>query len=246
MKKTLITAAAIAGFLAGPAVAADLGRPVRPAYVPRAVVPPVAFYNWNGCYVGGNGGGIWAHTRFEDPFGRFGDFGSPTVSGGLGGFQAGCNLQTGSWVVGIQGDWDWTNARDSNINAVFPLVTHESHLKSLASITTRGGYAWDRYLLYVKGGGAWLEHDLDITFRNVGLGTVSNTRRGWTIGVGAEYALTDWLTGFVEWDYYNFRRNTDNFACVGCGFNSFDVRTDVNVVKAGLNLKFGPTRWGFY
>jgi opacity protein-like surface antigen len=45
--------------------------------------------------------------------------------------------------------------------------------------------------------------------------TVSETRNGWTIGVGGEYAFLDWLTGFIEYDYYGFRdnNNTVGFTC---------------------------------
>jgi outer membrane immunogenic protein len=243
MKKLLLTASAIAAFFAAPALAADLGRP-RPVYVPPVVVP-IALYNWTGCYIGGNGGGVWAHTDLSDPFGILGDFGSQTASGGLGGFQGGCNYQIGHWVVGLQGDWDWASANNSNANPVFPFVTHQSNIKSLASLTTRAGYAWDRFLLYAKGGGAWLQHDNNLQLNGTTITTVSATREGWTVGIGGEYAFLDWLTGFIEYDYYNFRRNTDNFVCAGCGLpiTSLDVRTDVNVVKAGLNFKFGPTRW---
>ena len=74
-----------------------------------------------------------------------------TASGGLGGVQAGCNYQVGRWVLGAQGDWDWTSATASTANPAFPLFTDQSDTKSLASLTLRTGYAgWDRFLLYVK------------------------------------------------------------------------------------------------
>ena len=78
--------------------------------------------------------------------------------------------------------------------------------------------------------------------------TASETRDGWTIGVGGEYAFLDWLTGFVEYDYYRFRNSTNSFTCFTCGFVvptvPVNVTTDINVIKAGLNIKFGPgMRW---
>jgi outer membrane immunogenic protein len=114
----------------------------------------------------------------------------------------------------------------------------------------RTGYAWDRFLLYVKGGGAWLRTDFGLQ-TPAALFTVSETRRGWTIGVGGEYAFLDWLTGFIEYDYYGFRdNNAVAFACgAACPITTVatfpvDITTNVSVVKAGLNLKFGPnTRW---
>jgi outer membrane immunogenic protein len=76
--------------------------------------------------------------------------------------------------------------------------------------------------------------------------SVSETRSGWTVGVGGEYAFLDWLTGFIEYDHYGFR--DDNGVSFGCGALCpigtvaafpINIRTDVDIVKAGLNLKFG-------
>jgi len=56
----------------------------------------------------------------------------------------------------------------------------------------------------------------------------------------------DWLTGFVEYDYYNFRNSATTFVCTTCGFPIATTTIpvgNVNVIKAGLNLKFGPNKW---
>ena len=241
MKRLLLAAAVIS--LSGAASAADLRARARPVYTPAA--PVMAFYNWTGCYVGGNGGGFWARRDWSDRVFGFGDFGDQTASGGLGGFQGGCNYQMGPWVLGIQGDWDWISASDSRVNGVFPFFTDHSDTKSLASVTGRGGYAWDRFLLYVKGGGAWLRTDFSLQTAGA-VFSVSETRSGWTVGVGGEYAFLDWLTGFIEYDHYGFRDNDGvGFACgFACPIRTvtafpIDIRTDIDVVKAGLNLKFG-------
>ena len=246
IKRVLLAAAVMCASLSAVASAADLRPRARPAYTPAAV----AFYNWTGCYVGGNGGGFWARRDWSDQVFGFGDFGNHTASGGLGGVQGGCNYQIGPWVLGIQGDWDWVSASDSNANLVFPFFTDHSDTKSLASVTGRVGYAWDRFLLYVKGGGAWLRTDFSLQTAGA-VFSVSDTRSGWTVGVGGEYAFLNWLTGFVEYDHYGFGDNDGvgfacGFACPAVGFGGFpvDMRTDVDVVKAGLNLKFSPfARW---
>jgi outer membrane immunogenic protein len=247
MKKLLLAAAVLTASISGPALAADLGRPAPSrAYV----APVVAFYNWTGCYVGGNGGGFWARRDWSDPFFGRGDFGDQTASGGLGGVQVGCNYQVAQWVFGVQGDWDWISASDSSANIAFPLFTDHSDTKSLASVTGRVGYAWGRFLLYGKGGGAWLRTDFSLQTAGA-VFSVSETRSGWTAGVGGEYAFLDWLTGFVEYDHYGFRDdNGVGFACgVTCPIRTVtafpvDITTNVDVVKAGLNLKFGPyARW---
>ena len=112
LKKFLLAVTAFTT-IEGSALAADLAvrRPPPPAYVQPVVVP---LYTWTGCYVGGNAGGLWARTEWNDSV--FGDFGTGTASGGLGGLQGGCNYQTGAWVFGIQGDYDWTSATNDTTN----------------------------------------------------------------------------------------------------------------------------------
>ena len=68
----------------------------------------------------------------------------------------------------------------------------------------------------------------------------------WTVGVGGEYAFLDWLTGFVEYDFYDFGTRTNTFATctvAACGAVTFpvDIKEHKNVFKVGLNFKFGPT-----
>jgi outer membrane immunogenic protein len=63
MKKLLLAGTALAALAAGSANAADLARPV-PVY--RAPPPVVSYFTWTGCYVGGNGGGLWARKDWSN------------------------------------------------------------------------------------------------------------------------------------------------------------------------------------
>jgi outer membrane immunogenic protein len=244
MKKVLLATVALTALIAAPAMAADLARPVYKAAPP----PPVYAYSWTGCYIGGNGGGMWVRKEysltqlvgFTVPSTNFG---SHDASSGIGGVQAGCNYQfAGGWVIGIQGDYDWARANGSHVDPFGFATTLTSRTKSLASVTGRVGYAWDRFLGYVKGGGAWEKDDYTWDVSSLVPGIIlgaSETRGGWTVGVGGEYAFTDWLTGFVEYDYYDFGTRNIAFGLAPVTVANFDIKERKSVAKVGLNFKFG-------
>ncbi len=238
----------------GAASAADMPAKARPIPV------PVPVFTWTGCFVGGHVGGLWADKRWNvapgDPsIGVAGiavgtPFGSHTADSWLGGVQGGCDYQfAGSnWVIGFQGDYAWSDATGGSIDAVnnaFFAATawrDESRVEALASITGRVGYAWDRFLGYVRGGYAW-ERDRYriINPANVVSATAGETRGGWTVGIGGEYAFTNNISAFLEYNYYDFgtRRNTflTSNATV---FDVADIRETKGVVKAGINFRWGP------
>ena len=240
MKKFLLGSAALASLIAAPAMAADLPVKYRPP-------PPVYVFSWTGCYVGGNIGGLWVN---KDVTGPFGGTVSADGSSWAAGVQGGCNYQfAGGWVVGIQGDYDWANAGFSRDTSGFFFnnpSTIDFRVRSVASLTGRVGYAWDRFLGYVKGGGAWERDELTVDFFNTGvIASRSETRSGWTIGFGGEYAFTNSITGFVEYDYYNFGNRSNDVVCGlnACFANTFDLPISVketkSVFKVGLNYLFG-------
>ena len=132
--------------------------------------------------------------------------GGHDVNSWLGGVQAGCDYQfAGGFVIGIQGDYALPDAEGSHDSALEFGVAYHSKVKSLASVTGRIGYAWDRFLGYIRGGGAWERDEYWATTIILGTAyTARETRSGWTVGVGGEYAFTNFLSGFVEYGYYDF------------------------------------------
>ena len=89
----------------------------------------------------------------------------------------------------------------------------------LASVTGRIGYAWDRFLGYVKLGGAFQRSTYSLLVAGLTGATASETRFGWTAGIGGEYAFLDWLTVFVEYDYYDFGTKTSALQHVPTAMN---------------------------
>jgi outer membrane immunogenic protein len=242
MKKIVLTGFALM-LIASPAMAADL-RVRQPVYKAPPPPPPV-YFTWTGCYIGGHVGGVWTRKEWSvrDPGNAFFGLsdGTHDADGWLGGVQAGCDYQfAGGFVIGIAGDYAWANADGSNASLLFAPVVNHSKVKSLASVTGRIGYAWDRFLGYVKGGGAWERDEHDFT-DGVISGSVSASRSGWTIGVGGEYAFTNYLTGFIEYNYYDFGSRDFTFVGNGAPF-VYGIDETKSVLKAGLNFRLGG--WG--
>ena len=142
--------------LAGvPAVAADLEpSPVRaPAPMPGIAT----VYSWTGLYLGVHGGGGWSKWNGMDPTDRASGWSAANGSGAVAGGQVGGNYQIGSVVLGLEGTYAWSDIKvDAGGpfagGAGFTLTVKNDYV---ATIAGRLGYAFDRVLVYGKGGAAF-------------------------------------------------------------------------------------------
>ena len=92
----------------------------------------------------------------------------------------------------------------------------------------------------MKGGAAW-EHDkFEIASPVLAL-SVSNTRSGWTVGIGGEFAFTNFVSAFIEYNYYDFGSKDHTFPFPGEPVVAAIEETK-SVLKGGLNIRFGG--WG--
>ncbi len=209
--------------------------PVFKAPVAPAVVAP-----WTGFFVGGHiGYGNGTKTFINDfpvPDGIIDA--NPAVSGWLGGFQVGYNYQINWLVLGVEGDFTW-----AGVNSRFSCFTFEvcSAAPEWFSTTTgRVGAALGPALFYVTGGLAWV-HD---SYTNIAAGDLfvaSETRPGWTVGLGAEYLFMPNWSLKVEYDHMNFGSRSIIFDDGEGNFFTERIKQNVNLVKAGVNYKFGGT-----
>jgi opacity protein-like surface antigen len=236
----------------------NASSPAMPIKAPvSAASAPVAM-NWTGFYVGGHLGGGWSDDRWSDPFpstpGLKGStnvagFGDVTrATGPLGGGQIGANWQTGSWALGVQADA--SAAKIIGQNSCFTSlggVLCGRTINAIGTLTGRVGYAWDRSLAYVKGGGAWTDTTYSV-FGNtdalaLGSGSTTLTTGGWTIGAGAEYAITNHWTTSAEYDHIGLPSTAVSFPTVAViNANSIAVKQSADLFKLGVNYKFdfGP------
>ena len=153
--RTLIAAAALALAAGGQALAADLPPPAAPPpRAPAAYLPPPPLFTWTGIYVGINGGYGFGTSTWSDTAAASGNF---NANGFLVGGQLGGNYQFGQFVIGLEGDGDWTNIKGvSSTTAPCGIVlTCVTANDWLATVRGRAGYAWDRILFYGTGGAAF-------------------------------------------------------------------------------------------
>jgi len=220
------------------AMAADLRLPVK---APIAAAPA---FSWTGCYVGLHAGGAtirsFMTTNFEGA-GSTGDNGTGAVAGG----QVGCNYQQGNWVFGVEGEGAWSNSRATNSLVLTPRdsISFTTTNTSDFSIAGRAGFAFDRTLIYGKGGWAWGSFDYDSTLVCCLFTTTSTSgsfnANGFLVGAGIEHALTRNWTIKLEYNYLGFGSKLFNVGVrtLGAPINVSEQPTK-QIFKIGANYLF--------
>jgi outer membrane immunogenic protein len=253
------------GFVAAIAVGLGAVQAASAADLPaKALLSPAPAYSWTGFYVGGFAGAGWGTNEVTlasatgpglpaIPFANLNlPFGQISRSGALGGGQAGYNYQTGWIVVGVEGDIAGTGIKGTAPCGTF-IATFFSCTASdnwLATVSARvGGVVGERTLVYVKGGGAWLNSKFTGSVPAIVAGTAlqsgaTNTATGWLLGFGVEYAFAAHWSGFIEYNYMDFGTNNVNFNSFPGGFlptgsvATMAITTKLSVAKAGVNYRF--------
>jgi outer membrane immunogenic protein len=237
--KALLRSAIVGTLLIGnSSFAADLAVKAPPVAAP-------ALFSWTGCYIGVHVGGGGSEETVSVPSILPGISVTGHTSGILGGGQAGCNLQFGgNWLIGFEGEGSAADLR-GDITQTIVGVTGTAHAQTdwLASATGRLGWAWDRVLIYGKGGVAWAGNKYSLFIPQFPeQETASETRPGWTAGAGIEWAFsTNWsIKG--EYDYYDFGTRTltlvGTFAGAPIAVPGVMVRQKTSVGKLGINYRF--------
>jgi opacity protein-like surface antigen len=132
-------------------------------------------------------------------------------------------------------------------------MTCHSQADWIDTFTGRTGFVWDRLFSYMKAGAAWTHETFSATC-NLGplngtfIGqscanpagvpsngfSASDSRVGWTAGLGFEVALAPNWSAKAEYDYVDFRSKN----LVGSDGSIIDVGLHISEVKVGLNYHF--------
>jgi outer membrane immunogenic protein len=262
------------------ALAADLSLKDTPNY--EYAPPPIWSGLYFGVHAGGGRGNVDVSDTFDyngDPHAE----NSFSTTGAIAGVQLGYNVQRGNFVYGVEADlgyldlsgskyFDLPNPTDGtkhydpnrDIGATYSLSGG-----LYGDLTARVGYATDNTLLYLKGGAAFLNVDSKSRYEGENCGTTGGCKTsgekstfnfedsemllGWTVGIGAEYALTSSLSLKLEYQHFDFGgasssyNGKDSFACSGPGWagtcastleGNSEASLTVDAIKVGLNYQF--------
>jgi opacity protein-like surface antigen len=218
-------------FVPDPAAAAAIAK--APVY---KAAPATTTYNWTGFYIGADAGAAWGFTNWSFP--DDGTSINPRFAGFLGGGDIGYNYQVGKWVFGLEGDAGWTNAHGERPCPTSFFYNCEIDINWLSTATGRVGYAWDRLLIYAKGGAviAQGQAQLICNIPSTGCPSQGNSKieAGWTAGVGYEFGLTRNLSARGEIMYFDLGSDEHNFAGT-----STDLQRSGFISTVGLHYRFG-------
>ena len=252
--RLLVGLAAVAGASAARADGIEVRRPEN------------ATYNWTGLYVGAHLGGGLNLIDVTDPLGPA-LFGNPIHSNGpFAGLQAGYNYQSGIFVYGVEADVSLPQMEGtgtcSAVNANIINSTCRLSTDAFGTVTGRLGLALGpegRALIYGKAGAAWSTGSFDVATGDMHGGEQGNpfaiktaglSQWGWTLGAGAEYALSSNWSVRSEYDYIRFGDAdvtllpTAYLSSTGVVTGTVPARQgqvsqDAHAIKLGLNYRFG-------
>jgi outer membrane immunogenic protein len=218
------------------------------------VVAEPAGVDWSGFYMGLHGGWGWADAESEygdnyaneecresheyEALARI-DFGQPGCAvdlkpeGGFVGAQAGFNFVfDNGLMLGAEGDYALASLNDSGEGGTGFFNTHvDLEIEQLASIRARLGMAMGQWLPFATAGWGWAQADRS-TNSLFGTSSDSNWHDGWTVGVGAEYAINDAWSVKAEYRYYDL--GEENYGVAAPGGTNVDL--DLHTVLVGVNI----------
>ena len=184
---------------------------------------------WDGLYAGVQAEYLWGEPTVGGsiaPFLQDGDF-----DGFAGGITGGYNHVFDQILVGVEADVALSDA-----DGTVPYITSEgvnADLDWLSTVRGRIGFVHEDLLFFATGGLAMGGLEAEVYgFGPFGY-NLDKTAVGYTIGAGAEWALTDRVTVKAEYLYIDLANENLNFAI--SGFQSVGLET--SVVRFGVNWR---------
>ena len=142
------------------------------------------------------------------------------------------------------------NGRGSRSSSIFCgatcTLTETAKVTSFATLRGRAGVATDRGLLYATAGGVWTSGSdqfvAAVGSTNTTISGGNGNKVGWTAGGGVEAAFYDNWSIKLEYLYIATNKVTGGSALpFGLGTVTGSANVRDNIIRVGINYRFGPT-----
>ena len=254
MVRVILLSSCVAMATLAPASASDLGARKQAAKVAPAPIAAVqGAERWAGFYAGAQAGFGFGNSKWTDlDDGSKIDWDGRGFSGGV---HLGYNYVIKSWVVGVEADINASRIRGTisdsgdtvdpnNVDA----ASLRSHVMWLGAVGPRIGYTIGNTLVYAAGGLGFAGMRYKGT-EDGGVGFRQNeTRLGWAVGAGVEYALDKRWSVRADYRYFDLGRNNYPGVILASNGNETDqldpARTEerIHAIRVGLTYSFGNVR----
>lgn len=206
-------------------------------YEEQAVVVADTF-SWTGGYIGVNAGYAGGKNKFNAY--DFDISAKDNASGFIGGAQAGYNWQFDQTIIGIETDIQGAGLKsDAGIRLDGLDLNAKAKINWFGTTRVRLGYTpVERFMVYATGGIAYGQIKAAASASLTSVGTAdfsqSKTKVGYTVGAGAEYAVTNNVTLKTEYLYTDLGKLKLSYD----GERFGEVKAPFHTVRVGVNYKF--------
>jgi len=182
-------------------ILAFLGTTSAMAADVKTIAAPAAF-DWTGGYLGLEGGADLLNSQWSSPTNLYAPFntnGTGLAVGGVIGYRKQTN---NNLVIGAELSGDWLSTLgQANCKGTIPTCNTGQDFLGLAQFNI--GRASGNVHYYVGGGAALGDFQYNETV-SLAQSWTGGMRLGWTLGVGADFALSNQWQAGLRYNYYDF------------------------------------------
>jgi outer membrane immunogenic protein len=243
MRNRIFATASALALTSNAVFAADLPTKKGPPPAPQP-----APYSWTGFYGGLEGGYGWGQENDNFSAATGYPLDHIGISGAIGGVDVGYDQQFGTFVVGVGANLEASGLSGKKSYGFFDEGNGISSLSVRntwqAALLGRAGVAFDRLLVYGAAGVAFADDREKSTIIDPGYplaayGDQTKTLVGWTIGLGADYAVDAHWILTSELRYASFGRGNYSITdTLGAGTVNYKAGFDETLLQVGIRYKF--------
>ena len=218
--------------------------------------PPAPVYDpWTGFYVGAHLGYGWSTKVWVNNFPVYDGIidADTNTQGVLGGLQFGYNYQINWLVLGVEGDFSWSDVHNDFTCYAFGDQQCSAQIRWFADLAGRIGVVYGPALFYAKGGTIWVDDRFTNLATCAGSQPTSSggisadcgttyyaeqSRLGWLVGGGIEAQFLHNWSVKVEYNYMDLGSRNVPFEAENGNYFTSEIHQRVQLVKLGFNYHF--------